>query len=516
MEHREFTELLHYLADASNTNGLCLITTRYPLKDIDEWHGRGCENLPLVDLDVLDALQMLRKRGIEGSDEDVTVVINRYKGHALSLTLLAGYLIRYYEGDIKHAPEIGFVLGDTKRFEDVNKLLRKYAEKMSDAERTFLNIFSLFRRDVTEDDYAGVFQQALEETGFNDVLIAMDGLDFTDLVNGLVEWRFITYDAVNKTYTTHPLVKGYFESDFDENDKGLCHKHIYRYFGEDAPEQPDTLEEMQPLFEQVYHGCAAGLYDKVYNSIYQEKIYREGKRYIVNILGAWETALSLAKTFFPKGDLSQMPLTTIKSDQSWLLNEAGLVLLSTGRPKKAEVPLKMAIELYIKNNQIAYASIGYQILVDLQFRIGELEAGLESAKKALYVAAKTKSDNYIVFSKEYLAWILHLTGKNEEADKMFREDDELKMKINPDDYRLYSICGVFYANFLLAMKRIDDAFELTKQNLEICQRNNFTNSILRCSLCLGAIERAKGNHKEAGVHLQDALKIARKGWSTCA
>ena len=126
MMHHEFTELLHYLTDVPNQDGLCLITTRYSLKDIDEWHGRGYENLQLVDLDVPDALLMLRKRGVKGSDEDVTVVINRYKGQALSLTLLAGYLMRYYDGDVKHAPEIEFVLGDTKRFEDVNKLLHDY------------------------------------------------------------------------------------------------------------------------------------------------------------------------------------------------------------------------------------------------------------------------------------------------------------------------------------------------------------------------------------------------------
>ena len=60
------------------------------------------------------------------------------------------------------------------------------------------------------------------------------------------------------------------------------------------------------------------------------------------------------------------------------------------------------------------------------------------------------------------------------------------------------------------MARIDDGFELTKQNLEIGQRNNWSADISRCHRCLGAIERIRGNPNEAEVHLQNALEIARK------
>jgi tetratricopeptide (TPR) repeat protein len=466
MIHRECTELLHYFADVPK--GLCLITSRYPLKDLDAWHKRSYKNLPLIDLSIPDSLLMLRGRGVKGSKEDMTEVINRYKGHALSLTSVAGYVNRYYNGDIKQAPEVEFVLGDKDRFKDVNKLLREYAEKMSESERIFLYIFSLFRQEVTEDDFAGVFRQKIEDAKFNDVLVKMS-------------------DKI----------------------KRLCHKRIYQYFGEYAPDRPETLEEMQPLFEQVYHGCAAGFYDEVYWPIYVEKIGGQPCEYkIKHKLGAWETNLSLVRTFFPEGDLSQMPLVSEKSDQSWLLNEAGLVLLSIGRPKEGEEPLKAAIDSFLEGNQIAHASVGYQNLAGLQFRTGELESGLESAKKALDAAEKAKFDRYISTSKAYLAWILHLLGKNEEAGNWFRQADELEGKTSGD--RLYSLAGVFYADFLLSIKRIDEAFELTKQNLEICQRYNVVIDISRCHRCLGAIERIKGNHKKAETHLQNAIEIARK------
>nr|QNO57719.1 hypothetical protein GBAFDLPJ_00013 [Methanosarcinales archaeon ANME-1 ERB7] len=508
MIQREFTELLHYLADVPK--GLCLITTRYPLKDLDAWHKRSYKNLPLIDLSIPDSLLMLRGRGVKGSEDDMTEVIKNYKGHALSLTSVAGYLNRYYDGDIKQAPEVEFILGDRERFKDVNKLLRKYAEKMSASERIFLKIFSLFRREITENDFAGVFRHEIEGTKFNEELVKMSELNFKDLINGLVDWRLISYDKTKKAYTTHPLIKGYFESDFDEKNKKLCHKRIYQYFSEYAPEQPETLEEMQPLFEQVYHGCAAELYDVVCDDVYWEKIHRKEKYVITQKLGAWGTDLSLVRTFFPEGDLSQMPLVSEKSDQSLILREAGLVLLNTGRPKEAEKPLKTAIDLDIEVNQIVYASVSYLDLAKLQFRTGELERGLSSAKKALDTAEKAKSDKKIRNSKAYLAWILHLLGKGGEASKEFRQADELQIMIDPDGDRLYSTYGVFYADFFISLKKIDEAFKLTKQNLGISQRNNWPEIISRCYRCLGAIERIKGNHNEAEVNLQNALELARK------
>ena len=508
MLNRELTELLHYLVDGPKTEGLCLITTRYTMKDLDDWERQGFENLSLTELSEPDALLMLKERRVEGSDEKKKEVIKRYKGHALSLTLLAGYLKKYYKGDIEKAPDVEFVLSDKKRFKDVNKLMSKYAEKMTEAERLFLNIFSLFRQDVTEKDFGGVFRKEIEGAEFNDVLVEMDELDFKDLTNGLVDWRLIAYDEAKKAYSTNPLIKGYFETDFDEKNKKLCHKRIYQYFGESAPEKAETLEQMQQFFEQVYHGCAAGLYDEVLNYVYWEKIKRGEEFFITKKLGAWETHLSIVRTFFPKGGLSEMPFVKNKAAQSFLLNGAGLALLATGRPKEAEEPFLKAIKMDIADTGGKNASLGYRNLADLQFRTGEIETGLESAEKALEMSEKANFDRYTWSSRSYLSWILHLLGKDEEAQKQFLQADELCEKT--EGYRLYSVSGIFYSDFLISMRRIDEALELTKQNLEICQKYNAVNDISRCQRCLGVIEKTKGNYEEAENHLEKALEIARK------
>jgi tetratricopeptide (TPR) repeat protein len=504
MIHPELRELLYYLADAS-TIGLCLITTRYPLKDLERWRRSSLRELPLVELSIPDALSMLKKRGVKGSDDEMIEVIKRYKAHALSLTSMAGFLNRYYEGDIKRAPDIEFVLSDEERFKDVNKLLRRYAEKMKEAELCFLHIFSLFRKEITEREFSGVF---LHNMGFNEVLVKMDELDFKDLVDGLVDWRLISYDEKEKTYTTHPLIKGYFEQSFAEEDKRECHKRIYHYFGEIAKDEPKTLEEMKPLFEQVYHGCMAGLYDEVFDGVYWEKINRKEENFIIHSLGAWGTALSLIRNFFPKGDLTKMPRVSKKKDQSFLLNSAGLALLNIGRPKEAEEPFLTGVRMDIEEKDWENASAGYQNLADLQFRIGELEKALNSAEEALKMAEKARSDEDIMTSKAYLGQILYLLGKSKEAEENFERADELEKKIS--GYQLYSGGGVWYADFLILENKIDEASDLTQQNLKICQSENWPADISRCHRVLSAICRKKKEYRKAEEHIRTSIEIAKK------
>lgn len=501
MEHRECADMLKFLADTKG-NGLCLITTRYPLKDIKKYEKTVYQKEDIERLSIEDGRRLFNKVGVKGKQEEIDSVIEEYDGHALSLTLLSKYLVEDFEGDITKTKEIPPFHSDKEAGGKAHRILLWYAKQLNEEQSAFMKIFSLFRRAVREGDFEGVFRAEME-TEMNQALREILAFAFKRMVDNLVDRRLISRDKDN-TYTAHPLIKSYFESIFDQDDKKLCHKRIYEYIGGYAPARAETLEQMQPLFEQVYHGCAAGLYDEAFN-IYKIRI---DDAYLTYVIGAWETDFSLVRNFFPEGDLSQMPLVSRKRDQSWLLNEAGLSLLATGRPKEAQETILVGIKMDIEDEDWENASVGYRNLADLRFRTGEMVSGLDSAYKALEMSEKARRDDYIITSKGFTGWIFHLMGKTEKAGKEFREADELSIK--SIGHRDYSNTGVFYADFLVSTERIDDALELTKQNLQICQKNDWLNSISRCHRCLGAIEREKGNHKKAEKHLKEALEIARK------
>jgi len=514
MEHREFTELLHYLTDGPEEKGLCLITTRYPLKDIDDWQNNGYEYEPLVNLSIPDSLTMLKNRGVKGSDDDLTEVIERYKGHALSLTSLAGYLNKYFNSDIKQAPDIVFVMGDKKRFKDVNKLLRKYAEKMSAAERVFLNIFSLFRQEVIKKDFAGVFHREIEDTKFNDVLVKMSDLDFRDLVSGLVEWRLISYDETKGSYTTHPLTKGYFESDFDENDKKLCHGHIYQYFSENAPDMPDTLEEMEPLFRAVYHGCAAGKYQETHNEVYFERIRRGNEYYIVHKLGALGSWLGTISCFFEKP--WSKPAEVLKdSDKVVVLNNAGFALRAVGRLREAAGPMEAAVKKAVELNWWVEAATNAGNLSELYLTIGEVGRSVGFAGKSVEYADKSGDAFEKMKQRVKLGDALHQAGQVERAKELFEEAERMQKEDQPEYPFLYSLAGYKYCDLLLSLGRVDEVKERARQTLELAKQQNWLLEIAMDKLSLGRAQlkeyqELKTKNKKDTEESKKAIAEAKK------
>lgn len=508
MLHREFSEILKFLAD-TQFKGLCFITSRYPLIDIKKWEGSLYQWVEVERLSIEEGRALFEKIGVKGNQGEIYAIIEDYKGHALSLTLLATYLAEDHKGDIKKAKEIPPFYSDKEAGGKAHRILLWYEKQLTEAQRLFMKIFSLFGRTVRPDDFEGVFRSKMG-IAINQVLIDMSIFSFNRMKDNLYDRRLIS-KGQDDTYATHPLIKGYFESIMNEDDKKACHRKIYEYIGTYAPEKPETLEEMQPLFEQVYHGCAAGLYDEVYNDVYQDKIQRWNEYYLVLKLGAWGTDLDLVLNFFPSRDTSKIPLVSKMTGQIDLINEAGTALLCIGKPSLAEDLLLRTIKMSIQIKDYKNASIAYRTLAENQFRIGEIIKAKESAENAVKMAEAADMPRQQVRSKSFLAYTLFLLGKTELAGNLFNKADGLQRKIDPDAGILYSIEGIFYADFLIILGRNNEALKINTRNFEICtQQKKLIAEVSRCLRSLGALERINRNYSKSNEHLNGALEIAHK------
>ena len=74
----------------------------------------------------------------------------------------------------------------------------------------------------------------------------------------------------------HPLVREHFGAELREKHPEAWragHERLYEHF-KALPEkhQPDTLEEMAPLFQAVFHGCQAGRHQEALNEVYWARI----------------------------------------------------------------------------------------------------------------------------------------------------------------------------------------------------------------------------------------------------
>jgi len=189
MKDRDFQEILRYIPD-SNFKGLCLITTRFQLTDIERHP--SYKKLDIEELSKEDTKLLFKKVGVKGTEEEIETVWREFGGHTLSLVLLANYLGA--GGDIKKAKEIPPFTSDKEARGKAHKILLWYDKQLDENRRQFMKIFSLFRQSVGEEEFDEVFLPRIEMEPFHFKLM-VDDLCQRRLISKHSEFRLMTLDS---------------------------------------------------------------------------------------------------------------------------------------------------------------------------------------------------------------------------------------------------------------------------------------------------------------------------------
>ena len=103
---------------AADNPGLVIVTTRIKLKDLKEFHAPAVLPIALTALTEAPAVELLKARGVTGSEKHLAKLANDLRGHALALNLVAQYLVTHHGGDARRAdllPDLVHVGGDDER-----------------------------------------------------------------------------------------------------------------------------------------------------------------------------------------------------------------------------------------------------------------------------------------------------------------------------------------------------------------------------------------------------------------
>ena len=86
---------------AAHNPGLCVITTRLALNDLQNFFNSSVRNVPLTHLSPEAGAQVLRHAGGQGPEQELRQAVAEFDGHALALNLLGRYLAVVHDGDIR-------------------------------------------------------------------------------------------------------------------------------------------------------------------------------------------------------------------------------------------------------------------------------------------------------------------------------------------------------------------------------------------------------------------------------
>ncbi|MGE0087150.1 MAG: TIR domain-containing protein [Desulfococcaceae bacterium] len=530
---------------AVQNSGLCVITTRLWVDDLKSSLGTSVEKMELSHLAPEDGAALLKHLGVDGTERELKKASEEFDGHALALTLLGTYLSTVCGGDVRQKDTIECLMTEEDRHgSHARRMMESYEKWMQTSEKgrrelNILRIMGLFDRPAESGAVAALLKEP-EIRGLTDSLLQADLPEKNGFFQKLFPrknkrisetefWQKWQYAIQNlrdlrlilekdkdrpDSLDCHPLIREHFAEKLRNADPDAwkqAHSRLYEYY-KNLPEKelPDTLEEMEPLFAAVAHGCMAGRHQEAHDDVWFDRIRRKNEYYIVNQLGAFGSFLATLSNFFDK--TWDKPTKNLKEDDiAVVLNGAGAGLRALGRLREAAQPIHAGMEASVKQEDWKGAAQDAGNLSELWLTIGDVAQAVSYARQSLEFADKSGDDPTRMFYRNGLANMLHQANHISESQRLFEESEAIQKQIQPQYPFLYSLQGFQYCDLLLTQGKYGEVLERASETIKIGIRNNWLLDIALDHLSLGKArllqtqEQGSNDFTQADAYLHQAV-----------
>jgi hypothetical protein len=136
-----------------------LVTSRFPLTDLEPFLNRGYRHSDVGGLGRPAALALLRGHGVRGDDAALAKLVESYGAHALTLDHLGGLIGQFLDGDPRRAPEAPQLTSPQQDRQALRlaRLLDAYQTHLPPAELALIGRLCLLQRSVPLDQVLRMF-----------------------------------------------------------------------------------------------------------------------------------------------------------------------------------------------------------------------------------------------------------------------------------------------------------------------------------------------------------------------
>ncbi len=190
----------------------CLIlTSREKPREIVQLEGKTApvRSLLLHGLDRAEGQDLLKDRGLLGSDETLTTMINIYSGNPLALKLASGTIQDVFEGDVA-----SFLRRGRAVFGDIRDPLDLQFTRLSEREREMMYWLAIEREAVSLDDLR---EDTIDSVSEKDLFVVFGSLRRRSMIESSGDARFILQPVILE-YVTDIFV----ELVSEEIEKGIA------------------------------------------------------------------------------------------------------------------------------------------------------------------------------------------------------------------------------------------------------------------------------------------------------
>jgi hypothetical protein len=465
------------------TPGLCLITSRQPVVELQGRTGATVVQQSLDHLHRNDGAALLRQFQVIGPDEELKTASNEFRGHAYSLMLLGSYLKTATDHhDIRRRREVVLLDEDPEYGNHARHMFTAYVEHLGEhsPEVAVLRLLGFFDRaaeqhllDVLRAREGVVYKWSEEakkadrrsqpkriEDVLSEVtapLLNLPQADWHRVLNRLCALRLIDLTGPEKSpgLDAHPLLRECFAEQVRTQFPAAWqagHRRLFEHLAGTAPYWPEGLEGLQPLYQAVAHGCLAGLHEQALYDLYINRILRgtgAGGFYSSGKLGAIGANLGAVACFFTTPWTTLAP-TLAPADQAWLLASAAFYLRALGRLSEAVEPMRVGLDMRVQEENWKQAAISASNLSELELTRGEVAAAVAAGEQSVVYADRSGDAFWQMGSRTAHADALHQAGRRDESRPLFEDAESRQAAQQPEYPWLYSLQGFQYCDLLLS------------------------------------------------------------------
>jgi tetratricopeptide (TPR) repeat protein len=470
-----------------------LVTSRFPLIDLQDWTNRGYRDTRLDDLTPEAAVAVLRGWGVVGDKVTVREAAAQVGHHALSVAVLGSYLRSFAGGRIEEVAsfDLDAVTGEDPKAAKLARVLASYAERLPPEERELLARLSVFPRGVTLELLAILVDAGGEVAGL--------------LVNAkprLVGWlnslkaRGLVFEyrsETSVTWTAHPFLRERFRDLL-----GCPSERVFDVVAqslgagleeqpEAKPSDPNMLDRYERLIEATR---LAGREERAFD------LYWFGMGNYKNLgqtLGEYQRGYRILAAFSATGQLEDFGPTLALRGRSILLSDLGIFANHLGRLREAWVIRQMDNVWKESLGELEEISRGLLITSWTAFERGNLSKTRELADAAL--AASGEDYHVKIYSLGMRAFAAHALGDISAAREDFAAATELTGR------HLSSLEGSYQGLHHLDLADFASARILCDEGFNYARRDNFSQDFPLFHKLLTRIDLAEG--KDPTPHLDE-------------
>lgn len=502
LEDQQLKRLVKSLAGGLG-NARALVTSRFPLVDLDDFKGAGHRAVLLDDLDRDNALAVLRAWGLKGDDATLADIIEplNIQGtyHALSVAALGSYL-----GNFSSGPMPEFSLADAKESDPkasrLYHILEQYAKALTPTERDLLARLSLFPRGVRVELLGWIVQAggqiAGALVGFSDqkLVVQLERLKKLGLVFAYGKGRELVYSA-------HPFMRDFFRNLLVAPPEAV-HESVRARLApsleakpREHPRDPAILDQYELLIEET---LLAGRVQEAFD------LYWYGLGATLHLMKVGETSrgLRILERFAPQDDFSGIVSRLAQSAQSLLASNLGLLASYAGDLARARKAHYYSLEICRQTSDALSQSTNNVNLAHLEFNAGNFSLAADCSHRAFLLAGQGGEAWEISSTLGHRASALTALGEIEKAADQFKRASEIVGRT------LYSLNGVQEAEFKALRGLRQEAISQTEENRQVAVKNGWGDDLCRCDALLARL--CKDDHVRASRHFADARAFASR------